>query len=85
MDKTGKQITPLKYNIVHPLARLAAVGIKEETDYLDKWKFGYIDKTGKEIIPLIYDSINYSTDVCDFKEGVAIVKLNEKYGIMKIL
>jgi hypothetical protein len=84
MDKTGKQITPLKYNIVHPFSEgLAAVGIKEETDYLDKWKFGYIDKTGKEIIPLIYDSINYSTDVCDFKEGVAIVKLNEKYGIMK--
>ncbi len=84
IDKTGKQITPLKYNIVHPFSEgLAAVGIKEETDYLDKWKFGYIDKTGKEIIPLIYDSINYSTDVCDFKEGVAIVKLNEKYGIMK--
>lgn len=83
MDKTGKKITPLKYDSAHPFSEgLAAVTINN--------KSGYIDKTGKEVIPLIYDSTSYYYDTykndnagSDFKEGVAIVKLDNKYGIMK--
>ena len=48
------------------------LAIKNKGDYPNK--YGFIDKLGKEVIPCIYDT------VYDFKEGVALVQLNDKWG-----
>lgn len=72
MDKTGKNITPIKYDSADYFHEgLAKVEINK--------KRGYIDKTGKEIVPLIYDYVYAS----NFNESVVIVRLNDKWGIMK--
>jgi hypothetical protein len=67
IDKTGKEVIPLKYDHAGNFYEgLADVKLN------DKW--GYIDKTGKEVIPLKYD------DAGNFDEGLAYVKMNGKYG-----
>ncbi len=76
IDKTGKEVTPLKYDYKYDYANnftsesggLAAVRLD------DKW--GYIDKTGKEVIPLKYDT------AYDFSEGIVQVGFNDKYGFI---
>jgi hypothetical protein len=66
VDKTGKEITPIKYDNAS----------STQTDGRFKvsagGKYGFIDTTGKEVIPLIYSNANY------FNSGRALVTLNEK-------
>ena len=66
IDKTGKEVIPIKYddawNFLEGLAMVK----------LDK-KYGFIDKTGKEVIPIKYDYAE------GFSEGLAQVKLNNKW------
>ena len=67
INKSGKEVTPLKYD--HALGfseGLAAVEIN------NKW--GYVNKSGKEVIPLKYYYAG------GFSEGLAIVLLNGKWG-----
>ena len=67
IDKSGKEIIPLKYSFAAPFSEgLATVRLN------GKW--GYIDKTGKEVIPLKYDEAR------SFSEGLAAVRLNGKWG-----
>jgi len=69
INKTGKEIIPLKYDDVDSFYDgLAKVKLNS--------KYGYIDKTGKEIIPIKYDSIRY------FSEGLARVELYSKIGFV---
>ena len=67
IDKTGKEVIPLKYDNAFDFSEgLALVWLNE--------KCGYIDKTGKEVIPIKY----YNAD--SFSEGLASVRLNGKWG-----
>jgi hypothetical protein len=69
IDKTGKEVIPLKYGDAKSFsAELAPVKL------YGKW--GYIDKTGKEVILLKYD------DAYSFSEGLARVELYDKYGFI---
>ena len=67
IDKTGKEVIPIKYDNAGSFSeRLASVKLN------DKW--GFIDKTGKEVIPIKYD------DVYSFSEiSLALVKLEGKW------
>ena len=66
IDKTGKEVIPIKYDDAEsPSEGLAKVKLND--------KYGFIDKTGKEVIPIKYDY------VADFSEGLAQVKLNNKW------
>jgi hypothetical protein len=71
MDKSGREVIPVKYgsmgNFVDGLAKV-------ESD--EKW--GYIDKSDQEVIPVKYDY------AWDFTDGGAIMKLNGKYGYIDI-
>ena len=68
IDKTGKEVTPIKYDDAWFSEGLAQVKIN------GKW--GFIDKTGKEVIPIKYDNASL------FLEGLAIVELNGKWGFI---
>ena len=66
IDKTGKEVTPIKYDYAVGFSEgLASVKLNN--------KYGFIDKTGKEVIPIKYD------DAYMFSEGLAEVKLEGKY------
>ena len=69
IDKTGKEVTPLKYDTAYDFSGgLACVKLDDQ--------YGFIDKTGKEVIPLRYD------DVCSFfgfKTRIAIVNLGGRW------
>ncbi len=72
IDKTGKEVTPIKYNYANNFSEgLAAVNLD------GKW--GYIDKTGKEVIPFKYDRGVFGYNDC-FSEGFAPVILDGKCG-----
>ncbi len=68
IDKTGKEVTPLKYDYYGSdfSEGLAVVQLNG--------KCGYIDKTGKEVIPLMYNAVG------SYCEGLAMVNLNGKCG-----
>jgi hypothetical protein len=71
IDKTGKEVIPLKYDNADSFEKgLANVKLN------GKW--GYIDNTGKQIIPLKYDYAR-----C-FIRGLAAVELNGKWGFIDI-
>ena len=83
VNKTGKEVTPLKYDDVANSSSfsdalkkgsfsegLAAVQLNK--------KWGFVNKTGKEVTPLKYDNVGYS----GFSEGLAPVRLNGKYGFV---
>jgi|GEM_PF-3492773 len=73
IDTAGKLILPVEYKRI-------------ELGYNNKWirlvggegreKFGFMDYNGKILIKPIYDEIR------DFKDGLAAVRLNGKYGLM---
>jgi hypothetical protein len=66
IDKTGKEVIPLKYDDARSFSEgLASVNLN------GKW--GYIDKTGKEVIPFKYD------DAWPFSKGRAEVKLDGEW------
>jgi len=66
IDKTGKEVIPIKYDDAHSFSEgLAKVKLND--------KYGFIDKTGKEVIPIKYDYAE------GFSEGLAQVKLNNKW------
>ena len=65
--KSGKEIVPLKYDLV--------LAFKEDlvlVKHDNKW--GYVNTDGVEVIPLKYN------DAFSFHEGLANVKLNDKWG-----
>ena len=67
IDKTGKEVIPLKYDFV--------IGFKDGLTLVKlDGKSGYIDKNGKEVIPVKYDDVNY------FSGGLARIELDGKYG-----
>ena len=69
IDKTGKEVVPLKYNWVNDFSQgYAAVCM----DYMkDNRRWGFIDKAGKEVIPLKYFEVN------NFSEGLAAAATKE--------
>ena len=68
IDKTGKEIVPVKYDWADALSGgVAKVSLNN--------KSSFIDNTGKEIVGLNYD-------VLEFNEGIAMIKLNEKWGFI---
>ena len=73
IDKTGKEITLLKYQGVKPFSEgLAAVNLGGFTEYGDTegGKWGFVNTKGDEVISLIYDYVN------SFVDGFAKVELN---------
>lgn len=97
VDKTGKEVIPLIYDIVDFGGGGAFRGGMAAVGEYSAWrggiiggpeyKYGYIDKTGKLIVPYIYDSAS------GFSEGFAIVgngsrdtmfdiMTNYKYGVI---
>jgi serine/threonine protein kinase len=77
IDKTGKEVIPLKYDVAEAFSeRFARVGKREQ----DNMKYGFVDKTGKEITPLQYDFVEpFSEDfACVGKKGWG----NMKYGFV---
>ena len=69
VDKTGKEVIPLKYEYAYSFREgLALVKLND--------KYGFVDKTGKEVIPLKYEDAN------SFIEGLARVQLKGKYGFV---
>lgn len=65
--KSGKEIVPLKYDLVLTFNE-GLLLVKLD----NKW--GYVNADGLEVIPLKYD------DAFSFHEGLANVKLNNKWG-----
>ncbi len=71
IDRTGKITIPLEYSIIYPPSNVTTpmVVVKKNN------KTGFMNPvTGKVIVPLKYDEVK------DFKEGLAVVKLDKKYG-----
>ena len=67
IDKTGKEVIPIKYDYAYSFSEgLALVKLNN--------KYGFIDKTGKEVIPIKYDNA-YSFS----KISLALVKLEGKW------
>lgn len=76
--KTGKELTPLKYEKINAFSDgLAGV--------LLDLKWGFIDKNGKEVFPLKYDEPSadgvYGLGY-DFYDGIAVVSIGYKYGVI---
>ena len=69
IDKTGMEITPLYDEIDSFIEGIARVKLNE--------KYGFIDKTLKEITPIKYDF------ACAFNDGLAAIKLKERWGKSK--
>ena len=68
IDKTGKEVIPIKYDDAYSFSEgLALVKLNN--------KYGFIDKTGKEVIPIKYD------DAYSFSKisSLALVKLEGKW------
>ena len=81
VNKTGKEVTPLKYDDVANSSSYSDVLKKGSfseglaaVQLNGKW--GFVNKTGKEVTPLKYD------DAWDFSEGLALVKLKKKFGFI---
>lgn len=72
IDNQGKEIIPLIYDNVSPFldGKYASVGLQ------GKW--GIIDTLGKKVIPCMYEFCG------DFREGLAPVKVNDKFGFIDI-
>lgn len=70
IDKTGKEIIPLKYSSADKFSEGLAP-VKNELG-----KIVFIDKTGKEVIKTIY------TEARSFSNGLAAVLLNKKMGFI---
>lgn len=77
IDKTGKEVIPLKFEEVchHDIGSFSESLATLEPDH-GRAKSGFIDKTGKVVIPLKYDEVQ------PFSDGLAAVKLNDKYGFV---
>lgn len=73
VDQTGKIVIPLKFESVTGdfSEGLAIVALNHDD------KIGYIDKTGNYVISPQFDEAE------DFVEGLAIVKIKDKYGYNK--
>lgn len=70
IDKSGKEITEIKYSIVDPYFPIFKDGLLAVK--FDE-RFGYINTKGEEIIPLIYDYVSI------FEQGKALVRLGSEY------
>ena len=70
IDKTGKEITPMKYDFIFGFCEgLAKVKIGE--------LLGFINEAGTEVIPIIYQDVHYC-----FDDGITAAKLDEKWGFI---
>lgn len=68
----------LRATIVTLLALLLALplGAQNLKPFESSGKYGFIDELGDIVIPAKYDNVGY------FKDGIALVELNEKYGFI---
>ncbi|HEX8333590.1 MAG TPA: WG repeat-containing protein, partial [Segetibacter sp.] len=76
IDKTGKTTIPFEYDFIYPITKVSTplVAVKKNG------KIGFMNPiTGKVIMPLKYDELQ------DFVDGLASVKLGEKYGYINAL
>jgi hypothetical protein len=76
IDKTGRVVTPIKYNGVHDFHDgLAVVQIKPNDGSLHvdeiPYKYGFIDKTGKEVTLIKYDNAD------DLSYGLAKIEIHD--------
>lgn len=88
IDANGSEVVPFQYDQVQNFSEgFAAVGQGGNWDFLeieslDEYgqggKWGYVDKTGREVVPCKYD------DAQDFSEGLAAVKLDDKWGFLAV-
>ncbi|GHT72906.1 hypothetical protein FACS189456_2620 [Bacteroidia bacterium] len=69
IDKTGKEVIPIKYDWVYSFSENLAVVNRAD-------KCGFVDKTGKEVIKCQYE------DAWSFSEGLAVVSRNDKSGFI---
>lgn len=70
IDETGREIIPIKYNIIeryNDKAFMVAKGGKEKDGLLENEKYGFLDRQGKPIIKPEYNQIG------NFNDGVALV------------
>ncbi|MFA4903518.1 MAG: WG repeat-containing protein [Desulfobaccales bacterium] len=76
IDKSGKLAIQLKETLDSKSLHVTYKGLyfSEGLVYIEHGKLGYIDKAGKTIIPPQYN------DTQPFSEGLAAVKLEDKYG-----
>jgi hypothetical protein len=73
IDKTGKEIVPVKYDGVSKLGFIDGVAyVKLQS------KWGYVDRDGNEIVPPKYDGL----DDKGFVDGLVKVILNKKLGFV---
>ncbi len=80
IDKTGKEVIPLKYHDADSYSDgLAFVTKKEDLADSTKYSTGYIDKTGRTVIPFDYDRVSWG-----FSEGLAFVSIGG-YPIDRVL
>ena len=80
IDKTGKEITRLKYydahNFSEGLCAVKKVDLCKLRCGFDNGAWGFINTEGKEVIKFVFD------DVSDFSEGFACVKKDGLYGFI---
>lgn len=82
IDRSGKQLTPLKYDHFgqfHNGFAIIAINIngsKAGYPCEPKYRYGFIDKTGKETVSPKYDNVN------DYNYGIAKVQINGKFGFI---
>lgn len=76
VDKTKKEIIPLRYDEVKPFSEgLAIVGVSRNYHFKEERLYGFIDKSGKEVTEIKYN------DVKPFSEGLAVVAIYD-YGFI---
>lgn len=75
LDKDGRELTD--YDRYYTNISIFSEGLASyEVKFKGNRKFGYLDKKGKDVIPYKYD---YASP---FKDGLALVSLEQKYGII---
>ncbi len=85
IDKSGKEIVPLKYDWVNNFNEdLASISIdlKKYHRGFHDGKWGFINKDGNVAIPLIYDDddSDYINDTYFFKDGIVRVRKDGLWG-----
>ena len=87
IDKSGKEVITAKYIAVHDFHEgLAAVQTTVYSDYYKTYvkAWGFIDIYGREVTELKFNIERYGVEssVDDFKDGLAKVKINNKFGFI---
>jgi len=76
IDRMGEEVIPCIYNSVSYFSEGLAAVEKGGGAY------GYVDKAGEEIIPCVFHALTTGVSKFTFQDGVAVVSLNGKYGLI---